>query len=165
MYAIRSYYEESFAVHRDADRGAEEDRHDVDDLVLGGLRQPLGDAALAQEVAQHQHADQGGRRRHQQDDHDRDHGGEDQLFKPRDLPQRLHPRITSYNVCYTKLLRARPGRSRPGRGALTSGVLAGYPVTGVKVELLDGSYHDVDSSEMAFKIAGSMTFKESYNFV
>jgi len=44
--------------------------------------------------------------------------------------------------------------------ALENGVLAGYPVVDVKVELVDGSYHDVDSSEMAFKIAGSMAFKE-----
>ena len=44
--------------------------------------------------------------------------------------------------------------------ALDSGVLAGYPVVDVKVALVDGSYHDVDSSEMAFKIAGSMAFKE-----
>lgn len=43
---------------------------------------------------------------------------------------------------------------------LQSGVLAGYPVVDVKVTLFDGSYHDVDSSEMAFKIAGSMAFKE-----
>jgi len=45
--------------------------------------------------------------------------------------------------------------------ALTSGVLAGYPILDVKVELVDGSYHDVDSSEMAFKIAGSMALKEA----
>ncbi len=44
--------------------------------------------------------------------------------------------------------------------ALESGVLAGYPVVDVKVALVDGSYHEVDSSEMAFKIAGSMAFKE-----
>ena len=44
--------------------------------------------------------------------------------------------------------------------AMESGVLAGYPVVDVKVVLFDGSYHDVDSSEMAFKIAGSMAFKE-----
>jgi len=46
------------------------------------------------------------------------------------------------------------------RGALGSGVLAGYPIIDLKVELIDGSYHDVDSSEMAFKIAGSMALKE-----
>jgi elongation factor G len=46
------------------------------------------------------------------------------------------------------------------REALDTGVLAGYPVIDVKVELIDGSYHDVDSSEMAFKIAGSMALKE-----
>ncbi|MFI5207662.1 MAG: elongation factor G, partial [Gemmatimonadales bacterium] len=45
--------------------------------------------------------------------------------------------------------------------ALENGVLAGYPIVDVKVELTDGSYHDVDSSEMAFKIAGSMAFKEA----
>ena len=47
------------------------------------------------------------------------------------------------------------------QGAMKSGVLAGYPVVDVKVELYDGSYHEVDSSEMAFKIAGSMAFKEA----
>jgi elongation factor G len=45
--------------------------------------------------------------------------------------------------------------------AMDSGVLAGYPVVDVKVELVDGSYHEVDSSERAFKIAGSMAFKEA----
>jgi elongation factor G len=45
--------------------------------------------------------------------------------------------------------------------AMGSGILAGYPVVDVKVELIDGSYHDVDSSERAFKIAGSMAFKEA----
>jgi len=44
--------------------------------------------------------------------------------------------------------------------AMSSGVLAGYPVVDVKIELVDGSYHEVDSSERAFKIAGSMAFKE-----
>jgi elongation factor G len=47
------------------------------------------------------------------------------------------------------------------REAMTTGVLAGYPMDDVKVELYDGSYHDVDSSEMAFKIAGSMAFKDA----
>ncbi|MEU6958492.1 elongation factor G [Streptomyces chrestomyceticus] len=45
--------------------------------------------------------------------------------------------------------------------AMEFGVLAGYPLTGVKVVLLDGAFHEVDSSEMAFKIAGSMAFKEA----
>jgi elongation factor G len=45
--------------------------------------------------------------------------------------------------------------------AMEAGALAGYPVVDVRVELVDGSYHDVDSSEMAFKIAGSMAFKEA----
>ena len=45
--------------------------------------------------------------------------------------------------------------------ALENGVLAGYPMVDVKIELVDGSYHDVDSSEMAFKIAGSMAVKEA----
>lgn len=47
------------------------------------------------------------------------------------------------------------------REALDNGVLAGYPMVDVKVELVDGSYHDVDSSEMAFKIAGSMGLKDA----
>ena len=47
------------------------------------------------------------------------------------------------------------------QGAMNNGVLAGYPVVDVKVTLYDGSYHEVDSSEMAFKIAGSMAFKEA----
>ena len=47
------------------------------------------------------------------------------------------------------------------QGALQSGVVAGFPVVDVKVTLYDGSYHEVDSSEMAFKIAGSMAFKEA----
>ena len=47
------------------------------------------------------------------------------------------------------------------QGAMKAGVLAGYPVVDVKVTLFDGSYHEVDSSEMAFKIAGSMAFKEA----
>jgi elongation factor G len=45
--------------------------------------------------------------------------------------------------------------------AMNSGVIAGYPIVDVRVELVDGSYHDVDSSERAFKIAGSMAFKEA----
>ncbi len=47
------------------------------------------------------------------------------------------------------------------REALQTGILAGYPIVDVKVKLTDGSFHDVDSSEMAFKIAGSMGFKEA----
>ncbi len=45
--------------------------------------------------------------------------------------------------------------------ALTRGILAGYPIDDVRIELFDGSYHDVDSSEMAFKIAGSLAFQEA----
>jgi elongation factor G len=45
--------------------------------------------------------------------------------------------------------------------ALTRGVLAGYPIDDVRIELYDGSFHDVDSSEMAFKIAGSMAFQDA----
>ncbi|HAH97356.1 MAG TPA: elongation factor G [Firmicutes bacterium] len=48
------------------------------------------------------------------------------------------------------------------REQMDDGVLAGYPVTGVKVTLVDGSYHTVDSSEMAFKIAGSLAFKKGF---
>ncbi len=49
------------------------------------------------------------------------------------------------------------------RESMTSGVLAGYPTVDIKVTLTYGSYHDVDSSEMAFKIAGSMAFKKAAN--
>ena len=45
--------------------------------------------------------------------------------------------------------------------AMESGTLAGFPVVDVRVELVEGSYHDVDSSEMAFKVAGSMAFKNA----
>jgi elongation factor G len=47
------------------------------------------------------------------------------------------------------------------REAMTTGVVAGYPMDDVRIELYDGSYHDVDSNEMAFKIAGSMAFKDA----
>jgi elongation factor G len=47
------------------------------------------------------------------------------------------------------------------REALTRGVLAGYPIDDVRIELYDGSFHEVDSSEMAFKIAGSMAFQDA----
>ncbi len=47
--------------------------------------------------------------------------------------------------------------------AMKNGVLAGYPVVDIKIKAIDGSYHDVDSNEMAFKIAGSMGFKEGFN--
>jgi len=53
-----------------------------------------------------------------------------------------------------------PAVDKGVREQLETGVLAGYPVVDVKVTIFDGSYHDVDSSEMAFKIAGSMAFKE-----
>ncbi|MBL4588031.1 elongation factor G, partial [Candidatus Babeliales bacterium] len=54
-----------------------------------------------------------------------------------------------------------PGVEKGMRESLSSGVIAGYPVVDLKVVLYDGSYHDVDSSEMAFKIAASMAFKEA----
>jgi elongation factor G len=54
-----------------------------------------------------------------------------------------------------------PAVDKGVREAIESGVLAGYPVVDVKVELVDGSYHEVDSSEMAFKVAGSMGIKEA----
>lgn len=53
-----------------------------------------------------------------------------------------------------------PGVEKGVREAADSGILAGYPVTDIKVRLYDGSFHEVDSSEMAFKMAGSMAFKE-----
>ncbi|OGR86631.1 MAG: translation elongation factor G [Elusimicrobia bacterium RIFCSPLOWO2_01_FULL_60_11] len=52
-----------------------------------------------------------------------------------------------------------PGVEKGIREAMESGVLAGYPVVDIRVSLIDGSYHEVDSNEMAFKIAGSMAFK------
>ncbi|PHM74533.1 elongation factor G [Xenorhabdus kozodoii] len=55
-----------------------------------------------------------------------------------------------------------PGVDKGVQEQLKSGVLAGYPIVDVKVALFDGSYHDVDSSEIAFKIAGSMAFKEGF---
>ncbi len=54
-----------------------------------------------------------------------------------------------------------PAVEKGVREAMESGVLAGYPMVDVQVSLLDGSYHEVDSSEMAFKIAGSMAFKDA----
>jgi len=53
-----------------------------------------------------------------------------------------------------------PAVDKGVKEALEGGVIAGYPVVDVKVTIIDGSYHDVDSNEMAFKIAGSMAFKE-----
>ncbi|MGH8561055.1 MAG: elongation factor G, partial [Nevskiales bacterium] len=53
-----------------------------------------------------------------------------------------------------------PAVDKGVREAVKNGVLAGYPIVDVKVTIFDGSYHDVDSNEMAFKIAGSMAFKE-----
>ena len=49
------------------------------------------------------------------------------------------------------------------REAMTSGPMAGYPVVDIKIRLVDGSYHEVDSNEMAFKVAGSMGFKDGFN--
>ena len=58
--------------------------------------------------------------------------------------------------------RSSSSRSRQGiKEAIERGILAGYPMVDVKVRLYDGSYHDVDSSEMAFKIAGSMAFQDA----
>jgi elongation factor G len=54
-----------------------------------------------------------------------------------------------------------PAVEKGVREALDNGVLAGYPIVDIKVTLFDGSYHEVDSSEIAFKIAGSMAFKEA----
>jgi len=54
-----------------------------------------------------------------------------------------------------------PAVEKGVKEALDTGVLAGYPIVDIKVRLTDGSYHDVDSSEIAFKIAGSMAFKEA----
>jgi elongation factor G len=56
-----------------------------------------------------------------------------------------------------------PGVEKGIREALSSGILGGYPVVDIKAILYDGSYHDVDSSELAFKVAGSMAFKTAVN--
>ena len=56
-----------------------------------------------------------------------------------------------------------PAVDRGIQEAMVSGILAGYPIVDIKVKLYDGSYHEVDSSEMAFKIAGSMGFKDGFN--
>jgi elongation factor G len=57
----------------------------------------------------------------------------------------------------------RPAVDKGIQETMHSGDLAGYPVIGVRVTLVDGSYHSVDSSEMAFRIAGSMAFKKAYS--
>jgi elongation factor G len=54
-----------------------------------------------------------------------------------------------------------PSVDAGAQDAMQYGVLAGYPLTGIKLSLLDGAYHEVDSSEMAFKVAGSMALKEA----
>jgi elongation factor G len=53
-----------------------------------------------------------------------------------------------------------PGVEKGVREAAEGGVLAGYPIVDIKVKLIDGSFHEVDSSEMAFKMAGSLAFKQ-----
>ena len=58
--------------------------------------------------------------------------------------------------------RVHPGGREGRQEAMETGVLAGYPMVDVKATVYDGSYHEVDSSEMAFKIAGSMAFKEAH---
>jgi elongation factor G len=55
-----------------------------------------------------------------------------------------------------------PAVEKGVREACETGVIAGYPVVDAKITLFDGSYHDVDSNEMAFKIAGSLGFKEGF---
>jgi len=67
--------------------------------------------------------------------------------------------------CHRRRRRAARIHSCRGQGdseAVQTGVIAGYPIVDVKVTAFDGSYHDVDSNEMAFKIAGSMGFKEGF---
>src|SRR5207249_11779827 len=68
------------------------------------------------------------------------------------------PRSTLFP--YTTLFRS-PAIGKGVKEAMESGVLAGYPVVDVKATVIYGSYHEVDSSEIAFKIAGSMAFKEA----
>src|SRR5919112_1660754 len=71
---------------------------------------------------------------------------------------RVDANIGRPQVAYRETIRKRVEGIRE---ALDSGVIAGYPVVNVRVELVDGSYHEVDSSEMAFQIAGSMAIKEA----
>ena len=88
--------------------------------------------------------------------------------RPReDPPRAAASRATGYDVrerdhAAARFRRNSSSRSTKGiKEALTRGVLAGYPIDDVRIELYDGSYHDVDSSEMAFKIAGSMAFQDA----
>ena len=78
------------------------------------------------------------------------------------LPQsRAAATSSSTRSSAARSARVHPAIDQGIQEAMESGILAGYPVVDVKVELVDGSYHDVDSSERAFKIAGSMAFKEA----
>src|SRR5690606_36862751 len=86
----RLRFEEVCASHGDAHGGAQEYGDDVDDLILRGLDQALGDQALAEEVAQHEHADQRGGGGHQQDAENGDHHGEDEFLQLGDFSERLH---------------------------------------------------------------------------
>ena len=74
-------------------------------------------------------------------------------------PARATSSSTASSAAWFRANTSRPS-TRAFRKQLQNGVLAGFPVVDVKVTLFDGSYHDVDSNEMAFKIAGSMAFKE-----
>ena len=78
----------------------------------------------------------------------------------REYTERLAP-VATESCAIDPALYEEYGLKRGLRDKSGKGVLAGYPVVDVKVTLYDGSYHEVDSSEMAFKIAGSMAFKEA----
>ncbi|WP_342023915.1 elongation factor G [Arthrobacter citreus] len=99
--------------------------------------------------------------------HKKQTGGSGQFAK---VQIALEPLDTSEGVFYEFANKVTGGRipreyipsvDQGIQSALTEGVLAGYPVVGIKASLLDGAYHDVDSSEMAFKIAGRQAFKEA----
>ena len=76
-------------------------------------------------------------------------------------PARATSSSTASSAARCRRNTSRPS-TRASRKRLETGVMAGYPVVDVKVTLFDGSYHDVDSNEMAFKIAGSMGFKDGF---
>ena len=82
--------EKTFPGHGDADAGAEENGHHIDDFILRGFEQAFGHAAFAQEIPQHEHADERGGCGDEKNDGDGDEEGKDEFFQPRNLAEGLH---------------------------------------------------------------------------